>query len=281
VLLLPLLIALQGIQVPPAPRGYGTSTAEVVVDAAGVLSPDAVDRINRVAFDVHQKSGGEIAVVTLPDIGLRAPVDVALTIGRQWGVGATTGVGQRTRNAGVVLLLVPKETSSSGRGHCFITTGQGTEGFILDAEGAALSREAVPYFQRQDYSGGVEYLATRIGGEFAREFGFTLDSTLGPAPRQPPQPGFERPGIEISPFAFFAIVVVAWIVLGSLGRRGRGRGCGGCIPIPIVFPTGGGYSRGGWGGGGWGGGGGGFGGGGFGGFGGGGGFSGGGGGADW
>ena len=274
-----LLIALQGIQLPPAPRGYGTSTAEVVVDAAGVLSPDAVDRINRVAFDVHQKSGGEMAVVTLPDIGLRAPVDVALSIGREWGVGANTGIGQRTRNAGVVVLLVPKETSSSGRGHCFITTGRGTEGFILDAEGAALCREAVPYFQRQEYGEGVAFLASRLGEEFAREFGFALDTTLRPPSRQMPQPGLERPGIEISPLMFFAIVVVAWIILGSL-RRG-GRGCGGCIPIPIVFPTGGGYSRGGWGGGGWGGGGGGFGGGGCGGFGGGGGVSGGGGGADW
>ena len=274
-----LLIALQGIQVPPAPRGYGTSTAEVVVDAAGVFSPDAIDRINRVAFDVHQKSGGEMAVVTLPDIGLRAPVDVALSIGREWGVGGSAAIGQRTRNAGVVVLLVPKETSSSGRGHCFITTGQGTEGFILDAEAAALCREAVPYFQRQEYGEGVAYLASRVGEEFAREFGFTLDSTSRPPSQPIQQPEFDGRRITggLSPFTIFVLFVVAWIVLGSIGRR---RGCGGCIPVPIVFP-GGGYSRGGWGGGGWGGGGGGFGGGGFGGFGGGGGFSGGGGGSDW
>jgi len=274
-----LLIALQGIQVPPAPRGYGTSTAEVVVDAAGVLSPDAVDRINRVAFDVHQKSGGEMAVVTLPDIGLRAPVDVALSIGREWGVGGSAAIGQRTRNAGVVVLLVPKETSSSGRGHCFITTGQGTEGFILDAEAAALCREAVPYFQRQEYGEGVAYLASRVGEQFAREFGFTLDSTSRPPPQPIQQPEFDGRRITggLSPFTIFVLFVVAWIILSSVGRR---RGCGGCIPVPIVFP-GGGYSRGGWGGGGWGGGGGGFGGGGFGGFGGGGGFSGGGGGSDW
>ena len=81
--MLHLLIALQALQVPPPPRGYGTSTAEVVVDAANVLLPETVDRINRIAFDVHAKSGGEMAVVTLPDIGLRAPVDVALQIGAQ------------------------------------------------------------------------------------------------------------------------------------------------------------------------------------------------------
>ena len=273
-----LLIALQGIQIPPAPRGYGSSAAEVVVDAASVLTPDAIDRINRVAFDVHQKSAGEMAVVTLPDIGLRAPVDVALAIGRAWGVGANAAIGQRTRNAGVVILVVPKETSSNGRGHCFITTGQGTEGFILDAEAAALCREAVPYFQRRDYAGGVEYLARRVGEEFAREFGFTLDSAAA-LPTRPsfPETDVPRAPQRELPFQYVLLFFVALFILSSLSRRRRG--CGGCIPIPIVFPSGG-HHRGGWGGGGWGSGGG-FGGGGFGGFGGGGGFSGGGGGSDW
>ena len=64
----------------------------------------------------------------------------------------------------------------------------------------------------------------------------------------------------------FVLFIVAYTILNSMSRRRRGCGGGGCIPIPIVFPTGGGYSRGGWGGGGFGGGGGG---GGFGGFGGG------------
>jgi uncharacterized protein len=273
-----LLIALQAVQLPPAPRGYGTSAAEIVVDAAGVLPAESVDRINRVAFDVHEKSGGEMAVITLPDIGLRAPVDVALAIGRAWGVGANAAIGQRTRNAGVVILLVPKETSSSGRGACFVTTGQGTEGFITDAEAAAICREATPYFREREYGPGLQVVADRVADQFAEEFGFARDSSTGLAPgMQPPeiQPSSRsRGGGGLSPFVIFALFIVAYIILSSIGRR---RGCGGCIPIPIVFPTGGGYQRGGWGGGGFGGGGGG----GFGGFGGGGGFSGGGGGSSW
>jgi len=174
-----LLIALQqAVQVPPPPRGYGTSTAEVVVDAANVLPPSSVDQINRIAFDVHQKSRGEMAVVTLPDIGLRAPVDVALAIGRAWGVGANAAIGQQTRNAGVVILLVPKETSSTGRGECFITTGQGTEGFITDANAASLCREAVPLFQQQQYGPALEFLTARVGEEFARELTQKLDDLV-------------------------------------------------------------------------------------------------------
>lgn len=277
-MLLLLLSLLQpGVQIPPPPRGYGTSAAEVVVDAAGVLPQSSVDRINRIAFDVHEKSGGEMAVVTLPDIGLRAPVDVALAIGRAWGVGAKAAIGQRTRNAGVVILVVPKETSSDGRGHCFITTGQGTEGFITDADAGTLCRQAVPFFQRQEYGPAVELLAARVGEEFAREFGFTLDSSSVPSVAREPEVETRQVngGRGLSPLAVFVLFVIAFMILSSLSRRRRG--CGGCIPIPIVFPTGGYRSRGGWGGGGWGGGGGG----GFGGFGGGGGFSGGGGGSDW
>jgi uncharacterized protein len=272
-----LLIALQAFQVPPAPRGFGTSAAEIVVDAAGVLPSESVDRINRIAFDVHAKSGGEIAVVTLPDIGQRAASDIGLAIGRAWGVGANAAIGQRTRNAGVVILLVPKETNSTGRGECFIETGQGAEGFITDADAGSLCREAIPYFQQREYGPALEFLTSRVASAFAREFNFTLDSSSTAALQQQPdvQRGRGRGTTNMSPIAFFILLIAVYVIIAALSR-GR-RGCGGCIPIPIVFPTGGGYRRGGWGGGGFGGGGGG----GFGGFGGGGGFSGGGGGSSW
>src|SRR2546428_5246141 len=44
------------------------------------------------------RSRGEIAVVTLPDIGDREPADVALQIGRQWGVGAKGAAGDPAKN---------------------------------------------------------------------------------------------------------------------------------------------------------------------------------------
>ena len=268
------LIALQAVQLPSPPRGYGTTTAEIVVDSARVLPSASVDQINRIAFDVHAKSGGEMAVVTLPDIGLRAPVDVALAIGREWGVGANAAIGQSKRNAGVVILLVPKETSSTGRGECYITTGQGTEGFITDADAGSLCREAIPLFQQRQYGPALEFLAARVGEEFAREFGFALDSSSeAPARAVERQvPVSRRRSGGLSPFAIFVLFIVAYMILNSFGRRRRG-----CIPLPIIIPGGGGYRGGGWGGGGFGGGGGG----GFGGFGGGGGFSGGGGGSSW
>ena len=276
------LLLLQAIQVPSPPRGYGTETAEIVVDGANVLSAEQEARINRIAFDVKRKSGGEIAVVTIPDIGQRAASEVALEIGRQWGVGADAQVGSATRNAGVVILLVPKESSSSGSGQCRVEVGQGSEGFIIDADGGSICRSMTPLFQQRAYGEALVGITSRVAEEFASEFGFALDTSLV-APRQTyqqPQYGVRR---GINPATLVMIFLVLMFVFSAMGGgRRRRSGCGGCMPIFLPFPMGGGggFHRGGFGGGG-GGFGGGFGGGGFGGFGGGGGFSGGGGGSSW
>src|ERR1700745_2329499 len=96
-------VAFQGLQIP-APRGY-------VNDFAHVISPANQARIERIIDDVRAKSGGEIVVVTLPDLGGRPIEEVALNIGRQWKVGGNGKPGDRARNTGVIILVVPKETS--------------------------------------------------------------------------------------------------------------------------------------------------------------------------
>ncbi len=277
------LLLPQQIQVPAPPRGFGTSAAEVVVDSAHVLSQGTIDQINRIAFDVHEKSGGEMAVVSLPDLGGRDVAQVALEIGRQWGVGANAAIGNRARNAGVVILVVPKETSSDGRGHVRIETGRGSEGFLTDAQSGDIQREAIPYFQRQDYDGAMLLIAGRVAERFAAEFQFSLDTavlppqTSGRVPRSPGSRG-------IPPGAVLLVFVVIFVLLTSVaGRRRGGRtGCNGCLTLMLASSLSGRRRRSYWGGGGGGFGGGSFGGGGgFGGFGGGGGFSGGGSSGSW
>jgi len=244
-----------GLQIPP-PVG-------LVNDFAHVIPADRVQLIGQIAQDVRNKSKGEIAVVTLSDIGQRDVSDVALQIGREWKVGKAGNPGDPTRNAGAVILIVPKESSSDGHGHCWISTGKGAEGFITDADAGDICREATPFFQRRDYGGGITLITYRVAERFAREFGFTLDTAINA-----PQAVSEAPvGRGIPPqFIFLGIV---FLLLLLSGRR---RGGGGCIPIFIPFGGGFGGTGGGWGSGG---------GGGFGGFGGGGGFSGGGGGSSW
>ena len=251
----------------------------LVNDFANVLDAATMERLTRIAEDVRTKSRGEMAIVTLPDLAGREAADVALRIGREWEVGKVGSPGDPTRNAGAVILLVPKETNSDNRGRCFVLTGQGTEGFITDATAGAICREATPAFVQRDYASGLELVTLRVAERFATEFGFTLDTTLAPPP-VPVQRTEGTRGRGISPFLIFVIFWIVFAVLSSAsrrGRRGKRSGCGGGVPIIIPMGGGGWHSGGGsWGGGGFGGGGGGFGG-----FGGGGGFSGGGGGSSW
>jgi uncharacterized protein len=260
------------------------SPVGLVNDFAHVLDSGSIERMTRIAEDVRTKSRGEITIVTLPDLGGRDVADVALQIGRTWKVGKIGNPGDATRNAGAVILLAPKETSGDGRGHCFVLTGQGTEGFITDATAADICREATPSFANKDYSRGLELVTLRTAQRFASEFNFTLDTAL--VPPLPPLPeGIRSSGRGFPPQLFFIIFVVIVMIVQSFARRGGRSGCGGggggggVLPWILMSALNSGGSRGG----GWGGGGGfgGGGGGGFGGFGGGGGFSGGGGGSSW
>ncbi len=258
-----------GPTIPP-PRG-------LLNDFANVVSPAAAARIERIAQDVREKTKGEMAIVTLGDLGGRDKNEIALRIGRDWKVGNLADIGDRSRNAGVIILVVPKESASDGMGRCRIETGQGTEGFITDAAAAEFCREATPLFQSRDYSGAIELLTLRVAQRFAQEFNVALDTAFQtPVVRTPARQRQQNPVGGINPAVLLIILFVVLSIFGRRGRRGGRGGRGGCIPIFLPFGFGGG-GGGGWSGGGFGGGGGG----GFGGFGGGGGFSGGGGGSDW
>jgi len=244
------LLLVAQIQVPP-PRGY-------VNDFAGVLDAASVAHMEAVIAEVRAKTRGEIAVVTLSDIDDRPAADVALEIGRRWGVGAKGEAGDPAKNLGVVLLLVPLKNHRPGTGQVFIATGRGAEGFLTDARVGRIRDAMTPYLAREEYGAGLAHGVELIAQTFAQEFGVTLDAAP-PGPR-PAERDLPFP----SPVLFWLILAVALTLAQLARRRGRGR---------RIWWVGGGWGGGGWSGGGWGGGGGG---GGFGGFGGGGGFSGGG-----
>jgi len=247
---------------PAKPSGY-------VTDVAGALDPAGAQRITELVERLRAATGAEIATVVLPTIGDRAAVDVAVAIGRAWGVGAQAAVGDQRRNAGLVLLLVPKREGDPNSGQIFIATGQGLEGIVTDLQAGRVRDLMRPFFQRGEYGAGLEAGVGALTGLIARGMGVS-DSVLTAggreleqAPRGSPQPRFAT-------LLFWIVIFIIFVArITRAGRRGRG-GRGGRGPGPWIFFGGGGH------GGGFGGFGGGGGGGGFGGFGGGGGFSGGG-----
>ena len=242
------LLLVAQVPVPP-PRGY-------VNDFAGVLDAASVAHMDALIAEVREKTRGEIAVVTLSDIGDRPAADVALEIGRRWGVGAKGSAGDPAKNLGVVVLLVPQKNHRPGTGQVFIATGRGAEGFLTDARVGRIRDAMTPYLAREDYGAALALGVDLVAQAFAQEFGITLSGAPAPDAGEGRAPEL--------PIKWLILAVVLLIVFS----RGR--------IFLLPFWLGGlGSGRSGWGGsgGGWGGGGGG---GGFGGFGGGGGFSGGG-----
>lgn len=250
---------------PAAPTG-------MVTDVAEIIPADVEARITTQLTRLRDSTGGEVAIVTLPDIGDHEASDVALDIGRSWGVGGKYPVGDRRRNAGAVLLVVPRTEDHGGT--VYLASGQGTEGFLTDAMAGRIIDEMIPALRAGDYGAAIEHGSTLITDLVARELGATDPALL-----------VQRRGMPSWVLLFLIVLVVVIVVLvvigavtsgGGKGRGGRGGFTGGSgrsrgWGSPVVW---GGGSRGGGFSGGFGGGG--FGGGGFGGFGGGGGFSGGG-----
>ncbi|HXQ29796.1 MAG TPA: TPM domain-containing protein, partial [Gemmatimonadales bacterium] len=164
----------------PSPVGY-------VNDFAHVLDPAAVDRMDTLIAQVRVRTRGEIAVVTLPDIGDREASDVAVQIGRAWGVGAKAEAGNPANNLGVVLLLVPRQAHRPGSGQLFIATGRGAEGFLPDSRVGRIRDAMTPDLAREDYSAAAELGVGAIAQAFADEFGVSLAGDTVPSGEEPGQ----------------------------------------------------------------------------------------------
>src|SRR5437899_2486318 len=191
------LLLIAQAQVPlalPPPRGY-------VNDFAGVLDAASVAHMEAVITEVRQKTRGEIAVVTLADIGDRPAADVALEIGRRWGVGVKGEAGDPAKNLGVVVLLVPRKNHRPGTGQLFIATGRVAEGFLTDARVGRIRDAMSPSLAREQYGAGLAYGVDLVAQAFAQEFGVTLTGAPAPGPTD----GSERLPIP-----------VPWIILGGL-----------------------------------------------------------------
>lgn len=242
----------------------GTATAEkikdirpagYVTDLAGVIEPPTKIRLETLCTELEQKTGAQMAIVTVHSLDGETVEQYAVDLYKQ------LGVGSKQDNRGVLLLLSPDERKYR------VEVGYGLEPVINDARAGDAGRSMVPLLRQGDYSNAVFTAAWQLANYVAADRGFTLS---GAPPRRPAATGR---GDDSGSFpiglllflAFLIIRIMGWAIRNTSGRRG---GRGGWWIWPII----GGLSGGGFGGssGGWSGGGG-FGGssGGFGGFGGG------------
>lgn len=225
-------------------------------DFAGVIDASTETALTARLSEVQQRTGAEIAVVTIESTAPDDIFDYAIRLAEAWKPGA------RDKDNGIIFLTAVTDRKMH------VLTGYGIEGALPDGlVGEIRDRAILPHFRTGDYGAGIAAGVEQLALAIAREYRVELDGApvSQPPPRRRAKRGTEGIPILLLLLVFFVIMPSLGLV-GGRGRRRRGLWMG------PMWGTG-------FGGGGFGGRGGGFGGG-FGGFGGGG-FGGGGAGGSW
>ena len=231
------------------PTGY-------VTDLANVLTPQAKAQLEALCTELEQKTGAQMAIVTVHSLEGEEAQVYANKLFKQ------LGVGSKKDGRGVLLLVAPDEH------HYWTEVGYGLEPVINDARAGDAGRAMVPYFKQGDYSAGIQAGAWQLAKYIADD----RNATLSGQPQIQRQPVRHETGIPFTTWLIIGFFVFSVILrtIGHMGTRaGQSGGTSGLMwfLLGTLFSSSGSRSSGsGWGGGGFGGGGGG---GGFGGFGGG------------
>ncbi|ABF40519.1 protein of unknown function DUF477 [Candidatus Koribacter versatilis Ellin345] len=214
-----------------------------VNDFAGVLQPDTIQKLEALSTEIDQKTGAQIAIVTVKSLDGDDIDNYAVALFKEWGVGA------KKSDRGVLVLTAVDDRKYR------IEVGYGLEPILPDGKVGGFGREAVPLFKSGDYSGAVTLMTDRVAQVIAEDAKVTLaDMPAAPKPRR-------HEGFNIPIFWIFIIGSLIFHSIGYLIRRIRhgssARWGGGGGPGFWMggggFGGGGGWSSGGGGGGGFGG----------------------------
>lgn len=227
------------IQVPPS-QGP-------VTDTAGILSAKTRQQLIRLDLELTQKTGAQIAIVTVRSTGEEPIFDYAMAIAETYKPGA------KDKDNGVVFLIATADRKFQ------ILTAYGVEGALPDGFIGGLRDTVIrPAFRTGDYSGGILDASVIMAQRIATDNGVKLTG-VPETSRRVGRPGGNRAVGMIVLFLWFAFMrfgtsgraLVAGALLGgAVGRRSHHGSFGGGF-------GGGGGGFGGFGGGGFGGGGGG------------------------
>ena len=204
-----LLIALAVAPAAAAPQ-YPALTGRVV-DDAGLLSANARSALEAKLAEFERAKKIQLVVATLPSLQGYSIEEYGVGLGRAWGI------GEKSKNTGVVLLVAPKERAVR------IEVGYGLEGTLTDAlTSAIINQRIVPLFHAGSFEAGILAGVDGILG--------VLDPTYKPS----------EPVAEAAPAgtdgSFPSLLIVAVLVVAALYmnryRRTYRRGFGG-FPIGV------------------------------------------------
>jgi len=173
------------------PQGY-------VTDLAGVIDEETKARIEALCTEVEQKTGAQIAVVTVKSLNDQPIENYAHDLFK------AMGIGDKKDRRGLLILLSPSEHQYR------IEVGRGLEPVIVDARAGDIGRSMVPLLHQGDTSGAIEQAVGQAAQIIAADRGVTLTGLPKNENR-----GTARVGIGIFKLIFFAIVAVECICIAA------------------------------------------------------------------
>ncbi len=182
-----------------------------VTDLAGVIDEETTASIEALCTEVDQKTGAQIAVVTVKSLDDQPIENYAHDVFN------AAGIGNKKDDRGLLILLSPSEHQYR------IEVGRGLEPVIVDARAGDIGRAMVPLLRQGDTSGAIEEAVRQSAQLIAADRGVTLTGLPKYQPRRDPDIG-----IGLVKLIFFAIVVIIFLVRAARGGGGpRGGGVGG------------------------------------------------------
>ncbi len=194
------------------------TTVGYVNDFANVIPAQYREKITAICLELKQKTGSEIADVTMTTIGDEDYRDYANRLFEAWGI------GQRGKDNGILIFNTIKERK------LWVEVGYGLEGALPDAlVGRILDRYVFPNLKNGDYGKGHFMAVAVIAQAIAKEYGVELSGEIGRQyiPRKERSRGIG--GIFTFLIIIFLIIItrgriLPWLFLGSMmGGRGGGR----------------------------------------------------------
>jgi len=202
----------------PKPQGY-------VNDFARIIQQEHRVRLGSLLLELKQKTGAELVVVTMPDIGGDEYTEYATKLFSSWGI------GEKDKDNGALIFLTLQERKIR------IEVGYGLEGILPDGRvGEILDKYALPFLKKGEYGRGLYGAALAVAATISKDAGVTLTGVPKRFQRDISQRPSSRGGFlgSIIPLLILFFIIggrrgiLPWLLLGGMmtGRSYSGFGGG-------------------------------------------------------
>ena len=174
----------------------GSAPHTLVNDYTQTLTTDQVQALEHklVAFD--DSTTNQVSVVIIPGLDGKEISDVAIQIGRAWGVGG------KSFNNGVLLLIAKNDHK------LHIAVGYGLEGAITDLYASQIIEDIiVPNFKGEDYYRGIDMGTDAIMDAAQGKYHVAREKSAGKIPAR-------------TIFLIIFLVIIFLVIIGGGGGNG-------------------------------------------------------------